>query len=132
MRSSARRHTTEGKTPNPNAAEIAARRRNCVIRFIGLDDFDHLFVPAERSPSLYLDGFARDLESAAAVGRAGDVDYRIDLVLVPIDRHPAQSRIDVVSIDRLAGDRFGVVDLPENLVRLVEIPSYHHHLRSLN
>ena len=43
-------------------------------------------------------------------------------------RHPAQSRIDVVSIDRLAGHGLGVVDLAKNHVRLVEIPSYHHHL----
>ncbi len=85
-------------------------------------------MPAERARSLYFDSFTRNLESAAAVGSAGDVDYRVDLVLVPVDRHPAQSRIDVVSIDRLARYGLGVIDLAENLVRLIEIPSYHHHL----
>ena len=48
--------------------------------------------------------------------------------LVPVDRHPAQSRVDVVSIDRLARYGLSIIDLAENLVRLIQIPSYHHHL----
>jgi hypothetical protein len=84
-------------------------------------------VPTERARAPYFDCFTRNLESNA-VGGARDVDYRIDPVLVPVGRHSAQFRVDVVSIDRLAGYGLSVTDLTEDLVRLIEIPSYRHNL----
>ena len=99
---------------------------------VGPVDDDYFLVPAESTRSHDFDRLPRDDKIPAVGARAvGDMDDRVDPILVLVDRQGAQFLVDMIGLDRGARERLAVLYLAQRLMRLGHIAGHHHQLRAI-